>query len=69
MVIAAPDVRDMCPPEAIEGKWIEVDFVPEKLVIGALEARPTGKVARRADLMSAPVFEVRRPRDWRSAES
>lgn len=64
MLTAAPDVRDLCPADVVEGKWLEVPSVPIKIVAGELEARATGKVARREDLMSAPVFEYRRREAW-----
>ena len=66
MLTAAPEVRDMVPPEVVAGQWLELPSVPAKVVAGELEARPTGKVARREDMMSAPVFEYRHRTAWES---
>lgn len=64
VLMAAPNVRELCSEEYIEGKWVDVPSIPEKIEAGALLAKPTGKYARREDLMSAPIFEFRNASDW-----
>lgn len=73
VLLASPQARLMCPPEYIEGHWIEVpdhineaefgwgdyDHVTGRLEHVTAKARPNGQMRRREyDGATAPVWEV-----------
>jgi hypothetical protein len=65
VLVASPEVRTLCPPEFIEGQWREIPDDAEEIVMGILGqddvvARPNGKMQRRDDGVTAPVWEIRR---------
>lgn len=73
VLLASPQARRMCPPEFIEGRWMEVEdhcnsaefgWGEHDPVTGALEhitlkAKPNGQMMRRDyDGATAPVWEI-----------
>lgn len=67
-VVAHPSVRTLCPPDYVEGVWLEVtEYIMQIGILkiprdgeAYLVARPTWRMARRDDLVSARVWEITR---------
>jgi hypothetical protein len=62
VIVASPEVRTVCPPDFIEGRWMEAPGgrVEIKTPPGArpLAVRPNGKWQRNFSGETAPVYEI-----------